>query len=251
MRRRRRDLGWSLTVPLVWLLAGLLFATSGETARGTDLRADRRPDLASLISDTERKVAGYTNQVTKLENQIDNLDRASAKNDSRVAMAQRKAAGWADLVGLRAVHGRALTVVLNDAPRRPDGTLPPNARNADDVVVHQQDVQAVVNALWAGGADAMTIQGQRLISTGAVKCVGNTLLLYGYVYSPPFRITAIGDPNRLRRALDRSGGVQEYRRAVEYFGLGYQVTEEPDITLPGYDGPIRLSEAQPLTDSSN
>jgi uncharacterized protein YlxW (UPF0749 family) len=243
------DRAWSALVPVVCLLAGLLLGASAETARGTDLRADRRPDLAGLISDTERKVAADTDRVTALEDQVDALDEVSAKNDSRVAAMRRRAAALADPVGLRAMRGAALTVVLNDAPRRPDGMLPPNARNADDVVVHQQDVQAVVNALWAGGADAMTIQGLRLISTGAVKCVGNTLLLYGHVYSPPFRIAAIGDPDRLRRALDRSGGVQEYRRAVEYFGLGYQVTAEPDVTLPGYDGPIRLAAAKPPTDN--
>ena len=90
----------------------------------------------------------------------------------------------------------------------------------------------------------MTIMGQRIIATGAVKCVGNTLLLYGRVYSPPFRIVAIGDPSRLRRALDRSNGVQEYRLAAAYFGLKYDVQEDREVTLPGYDGPLRLGYAE-------
>ena len=62
-------------------------------------------------------------------------------------------------------------------------------------------MQAVVNALWAGGAEAMMIQDQRIISTSAVRCVGNTLILQGRVYSPPYRIRAIGDPDALRRTL--------------------------------------------------
>ena len=53
--------------------------------------------------------------------------------------------------------------------------------------MHQQDIQAVVNALWAGGAEAMTIQGQRVISTTGIKCVGNTVVLHGVPYSPPYR----------------------------------------------------------------
>jgi uncharacterized protein YlxW (UPF0749 family) len=141
------------------------------------------------------------------------------------------------------VRGNGLTVVLDDAPRRPDGSLPDDAR-PDDVIVHQQDVQSVVNALWAGGADAMTVMGQRMIATGAVRCVGNTLLLYGRTYSPPFRITALGDSARLRRALDDEPGVRLYRQAVAYFGLGYEVKDEREVTLPGYDGPLRLSYAQ-------
>jgi uncharacterized protein YlxW (UPF0749 family) len=247
MDRKLGERGWAGLVPVAFLLAGLLFGTSAETARGTDLRAARRADLASLITDTERKVTSYSDQVTALEDQVDVLDEAAAKYDGRVLAVRDRSAGLAGPVGLLPVHGPGLTVVLNDAPRQPDGSLPPNARNADDVVVHQQDVQAVVNAVWAGGADAMTIQGQRIIATGAVKCVGNTLLLYGHVYSPPFRITAIGDPGRLRRALDRSDGVQEYRRAVAYFGLGYDVTDEPDVTLPGYDGPVRLGYADAVS----
>jgi uncharacterized protein YlxW (UPF0749 family) len=250
MGGRIGEKAWPGLVPVACLLAGLLFGTSAETARGTDLRADRRADLASLITDTERKVTADTGKVTSLEDQVDALDRAGAKNDSRVLAARGQADGLAGPVGLVPVHGPGLTVVLDDAPRRPDGSLPPNARNADDVVVHQQDVQAVVNALWSGDADAMTIQDQRIIATGAVKCVGNTLLLYGHVYSPPFRITAIGDPGRLRRALDRSGGVQEYRRAVEYFGLGYDVADDRDVTLPGYDGPLRLAYAVAVSEEN-
>jgi uncharacterized protein YlxW (UPF0749 family) len=250
MDRRIGERAWAGLVPVACLLAGLLFGTSAETARGTDLRAARRPDLASLITDTERKVTGFSDQVTSLEDQVDALDEAGARNDGRVKAARDRAAALAGPVGLLPVHGPTVSVVLDDAPRRPDGSLPPNARNADDVVVHQQDVQAVVNALWAGGADAMTVQGQRIIATGAVKCVGNTLLLYGHVYSPPFRITAIGDPGRLRRALDQSGGVQEYRRAVEYFGLGYDVTDERDVMLPGYDGPLRLGYAEAVSEEN-
>ena len=134
-------------------------------------------------------------------------------------------------------------MILNDAPRRPDGSLPPDAR-PDDVIVHQQDVQSVVNALWAGGADGLAVMDQRLITTGAVRCVGNTLLLYGRTYSPPFRITAIGDPGRLRARLETEPGVRLYRQAVGYFGLGYEVRDEREVTLPGYDGPLRLSYAQ-------
>ena len=72
----------------------------------------------------------------------------------------------------------------------------------------------MVNALWAGGAEAMVIMDIRVISTSAVRCVGNTLLLHGRVFSPPFEIKAIGDPGRLRAALDADAGVRAFREAA-------------------------------------
>ena len=107
--------------------------------------------------------------------------------------------------------------------------------------MHQQDVQAVVNALWAGGAEAMTLMGQRVVSTSAVRCVGNTLILQGRVYSPPFVVTAVGDQDGMRRALDLAPGVQLFLDYVDRFGLGYAVTSAARTTLPAYDGPLDLS----------
>src|SRR3712207_2287744 len=131
--------------------------------------------------------------------------------------------------------------------RPPRSTLFPYTtlfRSNDDLVVHQQDVQAVVNALWAGGAEAMSIMDVRVISTSAVRCVGNTLLLHGQAFSPPFTIRAIGDPEAMRASLAGSAGVQQFRDAVADFGLGYQETVEGDVTVPAYDGSTGLRSAQ-------
>jgi uncharacterized protein YlxW (UPF0749 family) len=234
---------WRPLVPAIALVAGVLFATSAETAQGTDLRSGRRVELTQLIAAQERSVGDATRRVVQLQGEVDRLQREAAIGDARVGAARSATGPLEEAVGLRAVRGPGLTVVLDDAPRRPDGSLPENAR-PDDVIVHQQDVQSVVNALWAGGSDAMAVMGQRLVATAAVRCVGNTLLLYGRTYSPPFRITAIGDPARLRAALEVEPGVRLYRQAVAYFGLGYEVRDEREVTVPGYDGPLRLGYAQ-------
>src|SRR6185437_3415717 len=129
----------------------------------------------------------------------------------------------------------------DDAPPLPGsqkGSVPP-----DYLVVHQQDVQAVVNALWAGGAEAMTLQGQRVISTSAVRCVGNTLLLHGIVYSPPYVVSAIGDLTRLRQALDTAPDIIIYKQYVQAYDLGYDVTTQAKVTMPGYTGGLSLSHA--------
>ncbi|MBA2554743.1 MAG: DUF881 domain-containing protein [Geodermatophilaceae bacterium] len=233
---------WRLLVPLAALLAGVLFATSAETSAGTDLRAGRRLDLTELIAEQERAVAGQADRLSQLQTEVAALGEQVGAGDADVAAAQADADALAPAVGLTAVHGPGLSVALDDAPTADDGTLPVGAR-ADDVVVHQSDVQAVVNAMWAGGAEAMTLMGDRIIATSAVRCVGNTLLLHGRTYSPPFTVTAIGDPQRMLAALDASRYVGLFRAAVAAFGLGYDVDDLDDVTVPAYDGPLGVSLA--------
>ena len=102
----------------------------------------------------------------------------------------------------------------------------------------------MVNALWAGGAEAMQIMDQRIVSTSAVRCVGNTLILQGRVYSPPYEITAIGSPERLYASLDASPGVALYRYYVDVYGLVYETRAATQTTLPGYDGSLELRHAR-------
>jgi uncharacterized protein YlxW (UPF0749 family) len=85
----------------------------------------------------------------------------------------------------------------------------------------------------------MTLMGQRVISTSAVRCVGNTIVLHGRVYSPPFVVSAIGDPERLRIALDEEPGVELFRTYVDRYDLGYSV-RTGDLDFPAYDGPLEL-----------
>jgi len=238
-RPLHRPHGWSWFTPVVLLLAGFLFTTSATTAKGTDLRDDRRTELSGLIAQRKRDVADANARASALRHEIEDTSRGKAATDSRVADQRARGDAERAAAGLTALRGPGLTVRLDDAPRRPDGSRPAGAR-PDDLVVHQQDVQAVVNALWAGGAEAMTIMGVRVISTSAVRCVGNTLLLDGRVYSPPFVVTAIGDPAGLQTALNASEGVRLFQEAALSFGLGYQVKTENDVVVPAYDGSIAL-----------
>jgi uncharacterized protein YlxW (UPF0749 family) len=231
--RRSRAFSWRHAIPVLTLFAGTLFAASASTARGTDLRGGSRTKVTELISQEQRQYQRSQATYRRLRRQVDQLGRRAGRTDARVRAAQQDADRLAAASGFTPVSGRAVRVSLDDAPRGrhvPDGSKP------DDLVVHQQDVQAVVNALWAGGATGMQIMDQRLISTSAVRCVGNTLILQGVVYSPPFRITATGVPDRLRAALDASPEIQIYRQYVDEYGLGYTVKTLQRTTLPAYTG---------------
>jgi uncharacterized protein YlxW (UPF0749 family) len=231
-------------VPVVALAAGLLFATSGQTAQGSDLRAGDVTELSALIAERGEVIRAQEAQLADLRLQAQALTDQAATRDGAVAAAQtagRRGEVSAGLVGLR---GRGVEIVLDDAPRRPDGSLPAGAR-PDDLVIHQSDVQAVVNAVWAAGADAVAVMDQRLIATSAVRCVGNVLLLQGRTYSPPFVVTAIGDAAAVRAQLAASPQVAVFEQAVEDFGLGFAVRERPDVVVPAYGDTPDMAYATP------
>lgn len=237
----RRPSAWSVLVPVVALGAGVMFATSATTAKGTDLRAGAG-DLPALIREQTRKNQAAANQLRSLRADVDRLSARQAPGDLRLTQLTRKADALGLAAGTEAVEGPTVTVTLDDAATVP-ATLPENM-HVDDYVVHQQDVQAVVDALWQGGAEAMMLMDQRVISTSAVRCVGNTLILQGRVYSPPYVIRAIGDPTALRQALGDSPEVQVYRQYVDAVGLGYDVQTSRQETFPAYAGSIQLDHVR-------
>jgi uncharacterized protein YlxW (UPF0749 family) len=237
--RPHRPRGWGLLVPIAFALAGVLFATSAEISHGTDLRSAGNTSLPDLIRSEQRRVEASTARVEALRKSVEALTIPAAAGDKRVALLNKQSAALALEAGTQAVRGPGLKVTLDDAhlPTIPEGFT------GDDLVVHQQDVQAVVNALWSGGAEAMMLQDQRVISTSAVRCVGNTLILQGRVYSPPYTITAIGDAATMRAALDSSQEVTIYRQYVDALGLGYDVTSHATIRMPAYTGSLDLLHA--------
>ena len=224
----------------VLALAGALFATSARTAQGSDLRAEAT-DLPGLVAEEQQLVARRDEQVAALRQEVEAL--TASVQDPAVRELQTTGDALEPAAGTVAVTGPGLTLTLDDAPvGRPqaEGTA------TESLIVHQEDLQAVVNALWAGGAEAMTLMGQRIISTSAVRCVGNTLKLQGRVYSPPYTVEAVGDPDALRAALDASEPVQLYRDDVQRVGLGWDLDTDADLRVPGWEGSLELDHARAL-----
>ena len=226
---------WPWLVPVTALLAGTLFASSVRASQGEDLRPDQGK-LPDLIRSQTRSNEEREGQLAELQAKVDASTARLAPGDLRTQQLERQSNELAPAAGRTPVVGPAVQVTLDDA-KLMDGQIPAGA-DPDDYVIHQQDVQAVVNALWAGGAEAMMLQDQRVISTSAVRCVGNTLILQGRVYSPPYVITAIGDTDRMRSALDSDADVANLREWSIAVGLGYDVRVPGEQELPAYSGSI-------------
>ncbi len=222
-----------LSVGVVLALSAVMFTSSARLAR----EEGRSPqDFPQLVAHQLDHVASLQEQVGAVSAEIKALSGTALPGNAPTADARGAMAA-----GTVAVSGPGLTVTLNDAPpdeHYPDGVHP------DDLVVHQQDIEAVVNALWAGGAEAMTLQGERVTATSAFRCAGNILLLHGRVFSPPYAVSAIGDPKRLTAALNRSPQVTRYKEWVDAVNLGWDVKKSSDLLIGPYEGLVQLKYAR-------
>lgn len=243
--RRPRWRPVRLLTAAVFALAGLIFFTSFNTAKGTNIRTDASLlKLSDLIEERSHKNGKLDESNGSLRDDVESLaerDNGGTKaDDARLGALEKNA-------GTKKLSGDAVSVTLADAPPNATAKLPGYPEpQPNDLVIHQQDLQAVVNALWQGGAKGIKVMDQRLISTSAVRCVGNTLILQGRVYSPPYKVTAVGDPEKLKTALAASPEIQNYMLYVNAYGLGWKVDDDGAVTLPGYSGTVDLHYAKPV-----
>lgn len=221
---------------MICVVAGLMIVVSSINARGTDLRPGRNTELVDLVQQQSRTNATLQDQLAEQRRSVDELTAAELPEGQGAGVDQE----LAQQAGLTALSGPGVSVELTDAPLE---VAPPGVEG-DLLVVHQQDIQSVVNAMWAGGAEAMSIQGQRVISTTGIKCVGNTVVLHGIPYSPPYVITAIGDQGRMEASLKGSSYLEVYRQYVLAYGLGYQQRRVSSADLPAYEGSTKLRWAR-------
>ena len=223
----------------MFAIAGAMFIASATASEDGILRLDRTGGLTDAINDRAEQNGALQGDVDRLTAQLAVL----SQDDPGVALERtnEQIAELAPVVGLTEVVGPGVTVTLDDA----DAPNPlPDGLTGDDYIVHQQDVQGVVNALWRSGASGVTVMGQRLINTSSVRCVGNTVILQGQVYSPPFVIAGVGDLDRMTQALEEDESVQFFRQWASVVGMRYEQKTSRELVLPAYTGPLSTNDAQ-------
>ena len=234
---------WRVATPVVVLLSGTLFAVSAKQSEGFDLRGGRLTDLASVVRAERDEAGNLTARAAALNDEVEAL--STQLGDRSVARVQKEVATLVDPAGLTEKSGAAVQVTLDDASIDARTAY---AGDPNDLVVHQQDIQAVANAMWSAGAAAVTIQGQRLISTTGIKCEGNQVTLHGLPYSPPYVIVGIGDPAQLESALTTDSILATYRDYTTIPGgaVSWDMIPLDSATAPAYEGLLDLTFATPI-----
>lgn len=199
----------------VTIAAGALFSVSFLNNRRNPASGGALEDLVRARQDS---VASLEAQNRDLQSQI---DQYAGQSGARAASTTVPALAASPVVG------PGVEITLTDAPadQAPEGASP------NDLVIHQQDIEDTMNALWSGGAEAMTVQGVRVTDRTVIRCIGNVILVDGTSFSPPYVIQAIGDPAVLHAAVASNPRMVNYQAYVAKYGLGWDMQTKDALSF--------------------
>ncbi|MEV2198135.1 DUF881 domain-containing protein [Streptomyces phaeochromogenes] len=233
------------------LAAGLVLAALVVTVGAAQARI-AAPVVAKEREELIDRIDRETSTADKLEGSIDKLrDDVSARQ--REAL-KKHGGDQGELVGILAgaveVHGPGVKLVVDDAQEADqggDGDARETSGFSDTGRVRDRDMQRVVNGLWESGAEAISINGQRLTALSAIRAAGDAILVDNKPLVPPYTVLAVGDGERLRTAFQNSGDGQYLDALRKNFHIRTGISVEDDIRLPAAPSVI-VRTAQPSTE---
>ena len=237
--RRRPPLLLTALLVLVGLMTGV--AAAQVRQHSDDAGRVRR----QLVADVRRQTSAtdlLVGQAAILRRQVQ-ADRDRALGDGTRGRNMSAQLSALELVtGEVAVHGPGLVVTLDDGP---DATADPGSGRGGQLGagrIYDRDVQDVANALWAAGAEAMTINGQRLVASTSIRSAGEAVLVDFRPLSPPYVLRAIGDVDAMQPAFADGATARRFSTWISLYGIGFSISRAGDVRLPAAGAPdLRLA----------
>ncbi len=206
---------------------------NGTTVNLTSTQSKLKDEILRISEKYDNLFA----ELEEVEKQLEVERQNSTSNNSNLATLEENIKQRNLALGLTEVTGTGVKIILNDS----NITTATNPFiNVSDLLVHDGDLMNVVNELFNAGAEAVSINGQRVISTTAIECDGNVIKVNGTKIGAPFEINAIGYPELLSGGLSRQGGTLEL---LEARGLSINLSKQNSIKIPKYAGAIKFNYA--------
>jgi uncharacterized protein YlxW (UPF0749 family) len=224
-------------------LMGLSFKTQNRVLQ-QNLPSNNYNGLAERYIILKQAVADRELTIKTLQREKQALLSGTATDSSQVKLLAENLKQADALAGLTAQQGPGLVVTLNDGPH-PAGAP---AAVIMATMIHDTDINQTVNELKAAGAEAVSVNDQRLVATSPIRCAGPTVLVNNVPQPPPYVIRAIGNPKTMQIALNLPGGVAESLRALDPTMLAMQMKTQ--IVVPAYSGPTQPKYARPVLDTA-
>jgi len=231
--------GLALLVPA--LLFGFLVTAQWTTFAGPAPRdvAIRYVDpQTTAVADLQREQTELKSEIASLR---DRLDEAQRRGATQVGISSDLRSRIADLradSGLTALTGEGLMATL-DAPS------PSGSAATDRTPCLAPDLTDLLNAAWRGGARAIAVASERIVSTSSVYCVGATLVINGSIVASPYEVRMVGDRAQLRARLDDPAELRDLKRRRDDRNVIFEMVSLPALSVPGYSGPVSSDTARP------
>lgn len=198
----------------------------------------RTSDLTDLVRALEDERTDLEGQLGLLRERIAQIEANAAEEAGVEESFGREIEQVRVMAGLTPLRGPGVRVVLADAASVPPGQDP------SACLIHDLDIALVVNALLAAGAEGVSVNGERLVATTAIRCAGNTVLVNGRRVGNPYLIEAVGDPQALEDALRSTPGVDAlFDLFPSAYGLSTSIEQVESLELPAYGGVLRAEYA--------
>ena len=234
------------------LAVGLVLAALVVTVGAAQARV-AAPVVAKEREELIDRIDRETETADRLEKSVDQL-RDDVSTSQREALKQSGDSGQADLVGILSgaveVHGPGVKLVVNDAKEAStggDGNPRETSGFSDTGRVRDRDMQRVVNGLWQSGAEAISINGQRLTALSAIRAAGDAILVDNKPLVPPYTVLAVGDGQRLSTRFQDSADGLYLHALEENYGSRTAISVEDDLRLPAAPSVI-VRTAEPRTE---
>ncbi len=235
-----------MALAAVLMLFGFFLSTAlvQEGVREREL-PERRDELTRLVrqrQDTIRRTAADVAELSAgLAEVRDRAGRESRELHGVLGELERLGAAAGD----RALGGPGIVVELTDS-----GRLPATRQELTDLRIQDADLQQVVNALWQAGAEAIALNGHRVVATTAIREAGSRVLVNYEAVASPYRVSAIGDPATLRTRLDASEVARRFEVWTQAYGLGFRVVAATRVTVPSLGSLPDFLNAAPVEASA-
>lgn len=233
-----------LSLLLVSLFSGLLVSWQFRTNMIAAAQAKKEPSLVDIIQALEKEDASLEKTIADLRRQIDALQKVSSQGQGRLAQLQKEIETLKLYAGLVAVKGPGITVVVDDnnAGAQAAKSSSPSTYKPEDYIIHDKNVLYLVNDLKAAGAEAIAVNNLRIVTNSDIRCVGTVILVNSTRVAPPYEIKALGNPDNLEAAIQRS----EEFLFLKSRDFPIKVTKAPNLVLPAYNGGFPLDHVRLL-----
>lgn len=224
------------------LFFGLLVTMQWRTQQErSELTVRYNAPLLDAASSLQNEQNSLKAQLAELRNQLDEIQKSAATQSTTSKDLQDRIEALRAAAGLTDVVGDGIVVTLDDAR----GTSPSQASNVEKSIAHNTDLTDIINAAWRGGATTVAVNGERIVGTTSVYCVGSTIMVNGTLMSPPFSVVVIGPQDRLLAVFDDPNELRDIKQRRDVYGLGFRVTRAATLKVPAYAGALNVHYGSP------